>query len=791
MKQKILSILGLFLVLTPIIFFSLPVFAQLPALIDRELLFGDPEISVTKISPDGKYIAFLKPLNKTRNIWVKKTEEPFSAAKPITGETARPISSYFWSRDSKYILFVQDQAGNENDNVYAVNPGEPPVAGSELPPVRNLTAVKGVTAVIYAVPRSDPDLIYIGLNDRDKAWHDLYKVRISTGERILVHNNQKRISNWVFDNNDQLRLAVRSAENGDQEVLRIGPEGFTKIYVCDVLETCNPIRFHKNNRLFYMETNRGNVNFSQLVLFDMVKGKEELVESDPLKRVDFDSAVFSDRTNDLIATVYIDDRQRIYWKNKVFEADYNWLQDQLRGKQISIDSMTRDEQLWIVSATADNEPGENYLFNRPEKKLTLQYRLFENLDRGLLTTTQAIRYRSSDGLEIPAYLTLPKGLSPKNLPTVVFPHGGPWLRSSWGFNPFWQFLANRGYVVLSPNFRGSTGYGKEFLDAGNKQWGEKMQDDLTWGVRYLVAQGITDPKRVGIMGGSYGGYATLAGVAFTPEIYAAAVSSVGPSNLITFAESLPPYWEGFRKTFYVRVGDPTDPEGKAQLRRQSPINSAVRIRTPLLIVQGANDPRVKRLESDQIVIALRDRGFPVEYLLAPDEGHGFARPVNRMAMIACAEKFLARYLGGRFQESMPLEVATRLKEITVDPKTVVDPSSALTSKGIQSLDSDNIDEAISFFSKAIEINPKYFKAYLNRGNAYRRKGQFDQAILDYNKTLEINPKSAEAHYHRAIAQCLKKEYDKSWQDINKAQDLGYKIPSEFLEELRKASRGQR
>jgi len=257
---------------------------------------------------------------------------------------------------------------------------------------------------------------------------------------------------------------------------------------------------------------------------------------------------------------------------------------------------------------------------------------------------------------------------------VVFPHGGPWSRDSWEFNPFWQWLANRGYAVLSPNFQGSTGYGKDFLNAGNKQWGEKMQDDLTWGVKYLVAQGIADPKRVGIMGRSYGGYATLAGVAFTPEIYAAAVSYVGPSNLITLVESIPPYWEEGRKMVYLRLGDPSQPEGKAQLRRQSPVNSAFRIKTPLLIIHGANDPRVNRAESDQIVIALRDRGFPVEYLLAPDEGHSFTRPVNKMAMIASAEKFLARYLGGHFQKSMRPEVATRLKEITVDPKTVTGSS---------------------------------------------------------------------------------------------------------------------
>ena len=757
MNQKTFKVLGLFFVSLSVLLLGFPVVAQQPALIDRELLFGDPEISAAQISPDGKSVAFLKPLNKTRNIWVKKTEEPFSAAKPITGETTRPIPSYFWTRDSRYILFVQDQAGDENYNVYAVNPAEPPAMGLEVPPARNLTAAKGVKAVIYAVPRSDPDLIYIGLNDRDKAWHDLYKVRISTRERILVHKNLDRISNWVFDNNDHLRLAVRSPENGDREILRIGPEGFTSIFACNVFEACIPIRFHKDNQLLYMETNKGEVNFSQLVLFDPNTRKEEVVESDPLKRVDFDSALFSDLTDELIATVYVDDGPRIYWKNQAFEVDYHWLQDQLRGKKIKIGSKTRDEQLWIVSATADNEPGETYLFNRSEKKLILQYRLFGNLEREQLATTKAIRYPSSDGLEIPAYLTLPKGVPPKNLPIVVFPHGGPWSRDSWGFNPFWQLLANRGYSVLSPNFRGSTGYGKDFLNAGNKQWGEKMQDDLTWGVKYLVAQGIADPKRVGIMGFSYGGYATLAGVAFTPEIYAAAVAYVGPSNLITLAESIPPYWEQIRRMFYVRMGDPSQPEGKAQLQRQSPVHSAFRIKTPLLIVHGANDPRVNRAESDQIVIALRDRGFPVEYLLAPDEGHGFTRPVNKMAAIASAEKFLAKYLGGRFQESMPSEVATRLKEITVDLKTLVASSSVLSSRGIQSLDSGNVDEAISFFSKAIEVSPR----------------------------------SGEAHYYRGLAYYLKKEYDKSWEDIHEAQALGYNLPADFVDKLRKASGRQK
>jgi dienelactone hydrolase len=288
-----------------------------------------------------------------------------------------------------------------------------------------------------------------------------------------------------------------------------------------------------------------------------------------------------------------------------------------------------------------------------------------------MAAMRAVRYPSSDGLEIPAFLTTPKGVPAENLPAVIVPHGGPWARDSWGFNNLAQFLANRGYAVLQPNFRGSTGYGKKFLNAGNKQWGDRMQDDLTWGVKYLVAQKIADPKRIGIMGGSYGGYATLAGVAYTPELYAAAVSIVGPSSLLTLLDSIPPYWESFRIIFHERMGDPNTPEGKAQLVRQSPLHSAAQIRTPLLVAQGANDPRVKRAESEQIVIALRDRGFPVEYILAADEGHGFARPVNSMALWAASEAFLARHLRGRSQEGGTPEVVARLKEIVVDPKTVV------------------------------------------------------------------------------------------------------------------------
>ena len=677
------SVLALFALALTLFLLAPPAHAQAPPLIDRELFFGDPEISGAQISPDGAYIAFIKPFKGTRNIWVKRTADPFSSAKPITAETARPIPGYFWSRDGKYILFVQDKGGDENYNVYAVNPADSAAAGQEVPAARNLTDLKKVRAFIYDVPRTEPDAIYVGVNDRDPAWHDLYKVKLSTGERTLVRKNTDRVTGWFFDMKDQLRLATRSAENGDTEVLRVDANGLTKVYSCSVFETCGPVRYHKDGERTYFVTNKGSdLDLVRLELFNPATGKEEVVESDPLKRVDFGNASFSDVTDDLIATSYDDERERIYWKDKNYEADYKLLQKQLPGKEIGFGSATKDEKLVIVAANSDTDPGSTYLFDRNTKKLTLQYRIREKLNRDYLAPMKAVSYKSSDGLDVPAYLTLPKGVAAKNLPVILFPHGGPWARDSWGYNSFAQFLANRGYAVLQPNFRGSTGYGKKFLSAGNKEWGQKMQDDVTWGAKYLIAQGIADPKRVGIMGGSYGGYATLAGVTFTPDLYAAAVSIVGPSNLITLLESIPPYWEQIRKVFYERMGDPNTPEGKAQLERQSPLNSAAKIKTPLLVVQGANDPRVNKRESDQIVIALRDRGFPVEYLVAPDEGHGFARPVNNMAMFAASEKFLAKYLGGRYQETMTPEVAQRLKEISVDVKTVTLPKQMETTSAL-------------------------------------------------------------------------------------------------------------
>ncbi len=680
MKKTFLFLLSGFCLLAT--FLPQPTNAQdgLPPLIDREILFGNPEISGAQLSPDGKYMSFVKPYNEVRNIWVKKADEPFENAKPVTASTERPIPGYFWSLDSKYLLYVQDKGGDENYHVYALDPMAAAPEGSEVPEARNLTNVDGVRAFIYRVPKSDPDLLYVGMNDRDPAWHDLYKVRISTGERELIRQNNDQITSWTFDTKDQIRMASKTAADGSTELLVVDGDQFKTCYSCSVLEACGISRFHKDGDKAYLISNKGDLDLTQLFLFDPETGTTELVDADPENEVDFGGAVYSDITNELMLTTYTGDKTRYYFRDKAWEADYEWLKTKLPGVEVNLGSSTSDEQKWLVYANSDTDPGATYLFDRAAKTLTFQYRPRPKLPVEHLAPMTPVRYLSTDNLEIPAYLTLPKGIEPTNLPLIVFPHGGPWARDYWGYNPYAQFLANRGYAVLNVNFRGSTGYGKAFLNAGNNEWGQKMQDDLTMGVKFLVDQGIADPNRVGIMGGSYGGYATLAGLTFTPDVYNAGVSIVGPSNLMTLLESIPPYWESIRKMFYERMGDPTTEEGKAQLMRQSPLNSANKIKAPLMVVQGANDPRVKKPESDQIVVAMRELGLPVEYLCAPDEGHGFRRPENNMAFLASAEKFLAKHLGGRFQPDMPDHIAKRLEEITVDINTVTLPEAIDASK---------------------------------------------------------------------------------------------------------------
>jgi dipeptidyl aminopeptidase/acylaminoacyl peptidase len=652
----------------------LPYLDELPPLVDRDLFFGDPAVSGPQLSPDGEWMTFLRPHEGVRNIWVKRTSEPFEAARPITADS-RPVGGYFWSRDSRYVLYVQDRGGDENYHVYAIDPREDRGEG-QVPEARNLTPFDGARAVIYSVPRAMPDQIFVGLNDRDPQWHDVYRVSLDTGRRELIRENTEQIAGWSFDLRGNLRLAARTTGDGSTEILRVDEDGsLERVYDCNVFESCGPIRFHRDNRRVYMVTNRGeDADLMRLVLFDPATGQEQVVEEDPEGQVDFGGAEFSNASDELMATYYVGDRVRIYPKTELASRTVTMLSERFPDSQFAMGSATSDDRMQLVRVYSDTDPGATYLLDHSTGELSFLFRARPELPSEHLAEMRPIRYTARDGVEVPAYLTLPRNVAEQNLALIVVPHGGPWARDMWGYDSYAQFLANRGYAVLQPNFRGSTGFGKEFLNLGNAEWGTgTMQHDITDGVQYLIDQGIADPDRVAIMGGSYGGYATLAGLTFTPDLYAAGISIVGPSNLITLLNTIPPYWAAIRNVFNVRVGDPDDQEDAARLREQSPYFHADRIRVPLLVIQGANDPRVRQSESDQIVVAARDNNVQVEYMVAPDEGHGFAGLENRMAMMVAIERFFAMHIGGRAQDDVPADIQQRLGDLMVDVNTVVLP----------------------------------------------------------------------------------------------------------------------
>lgn len=727
-------------------------FSQQPPIIDRELFFGDPEISGAQLSPDGKYLTFLKQFNKVRNIWIKKIDEPFENAKPITADTKRPVTSYFWTEDSKHVIYVQDKDGDENYRVYSVNPFE---KGDPVPPAKNLTPFENVRAVIIDVPKKTPNEIIVGLNDRDPALHDVYRLNIITGERKLIFENKENIAGWATDLDGNLKLAIRQTEDGGTEILRIDKGNkLAKIYEVDFEETASPIRFTKDGKAFYLMTNKGKERDKvQLELFDLKTGKSKLIDKDPLDEVDFSGALFSDITNELLMTYYIGEKLRIYPKEKKFKKDFETLIAQLPEGNIGFMSITNDENLWLVSVSSDVDPGSVYLFNRKTGKAQFVYKSRPNLPSEWLSEMKPIKYKARDGMTIYGYLTIPKGLEPKNLPVVMLIHGGPWARDMWGYNAIVQFLANRGYAVFQPNFRGSTGYGKKYLNAGNKQWGTgSMQHDITDAVHFLIKEGIADPKRVAIAGGSYGGYATLAGLAFTPDLYACGFDIVGPSNIITLLNSIPPYWKPIQKIFTLRVGDKDNPEERKMLEAQSPLNFATNIKAPLYVVQGANDPRVKKHESDQIVAALRDLGRDVEYMLAPDEGHGFVNELNRLAMFTAMEKFFYKHLKGRVQEDVREEIQKKLDELTVDISKVEAPKLPnLNENEIQSL---KFNPQIMFigelnYESDFELMGNKYHLEINRRiekNTYEGKEVFriieqTEGIMSAYDTLDLDAKT--------------------------------------------------
>lgn len=636
-------------------------------LIDRSLFFGNPEISGGKLSPTGAYITFMKEYEGIMNVWIKKFDESFDEARPLT-KSERPLYGYFWTYDGKYILYVKDNDGDENMNVFAVNPNEEVEAG-EVPESRNLTPMKGVTARIFHVSQKNPDLFMIGLNDRDKAWHDLYSLRISTGELKFVYKNTKRITGYEFDWDDQLRLLTSTNEAGTSVILKVKGNQTESVYETTVQENAYVAGWNEDNSKFYLVSNKGDVDLSTLYLMDYKTNEIEKVESDPEGRVDFGGLSLNRNTREVIATSYVDDKRRYYWKDEEREAHYKYLRDKFPGRTVSFSSSTQDYSKFLIAVSGDKYAGESWFYDTQSKELIHQYTPRPELKEveEYLAAMKPVNYKSSDGLEIPGYLTLPVGVEPKNLPLVVLVHGGPkGPRDYWGYDAQAQFLANRGYAVLQPNFRASGGYGKSFLNAGDLEWGKLMQDDITWGVKHVISEGIADEERVGIMGGSYGGYATLAGLAFTPDLYACGVDIVGPSNIFTLLESVPAYWEAGRAFLYGMVGDPETEEGEKRIREASPLFRADKINKPLLIIQGANDPRVKKAEADQIVVALREKGHDVSYLLAEDEGHGFSKPLNRMAMYAEVEQFLAEKLAGRYQKNRSTDVEKTLKKLRVD-----------------------------------------------------------------------------------------------------------------------------
>lgn len=662
--KKVLLFVGLF-------FLLFTAKAQQIPLLDRALFFGNPEISAGQLSPDGKWISFMKEYNGIMNLWVKKTEEPFSSAKPLT-DSKRPLAGYFWSEDGKYLLYVKDENGNENMNIFSVNPNTTAEKG-KIPASKNLTPLKDVTAGIVNVSRKNPDLMFVTINDRDKAWHDLYSLKISTGELKKIYENKDRVSSYDFDWDDNLKVLNKTDEKGNTTMFLKKGDQLKPIYETNVSESAYIAGYTPDNSKMYMVTNKGDLDKSTLFLFDPETLTSTKIESDPENKVDLGGINFDRNTRKIISTSYVVDKTKYYWKDKNREEMYNFLQNKFPGREISFVSATKDYSKFLISTSGDKYASDVYLFDPKTKNLAFQYTPRPKLKEveKYLAEMKPISYKSSDGLVIPAYLTLPVGSSGKNLPMIVMPHGGPkGQRDYWGYNSYVQFLANRGYAVLLPNFRASGGYGKKFENAGDLQWGKLMQDDITWGVKYLIDQGIADKDKVVIMGGSYGGYATLAGLTFTPKLYAGGVDIVGPSNIFTLLNSVPAYWESFKSALYMMTGDPNTEEGKKRITEASPLFHVDKIEKPLLVIQGANDPRVNKAEADQIVIALRNKGKKVEYLLADDEGHGFRKPVNSMAMFAAIEKFLAEVIGGRYQKDMPEDVAKRLKEITMDTSKV-------------------------------------------------------------------------------------------------------------------------
>lgn len=595
-----------------------------------------------RLSSDGRQLGFMQPApgddgkTKRMNIFVQALDgsRPVGEPRQVTRESARDIPNYFWKGPGT-LLYTKDFGGDENNHVVAVDA----TSGK----VTDLTPHAGVRAAIVDPLIDDTDHILVQHNKRDRRAFDVYRIHIKTGAETLVAQNPGNVVGWQTDHQGRVRLGVVSDGVNNTLTYRASEgEGFRPIITTDFRTAVAPQFFDFAGNAFYATSNRGR-DKAALVRIDPARPDEEtLVYAHP--KVDLDGAAFSHKRKVMTLASYNVERTGRHYFDAPTRQLFERLEAKLPGYEITLQSATLDEDKFIVAAANDRSQGSRYIYDARADMLTKLGDISPWLDPAHMAPMKPITYKARDGLEIPGYLTLPVGRPAKNLACIVNPHGGPWARDGWVFNPEVQFLANRGYCVLQMNFRGSTGYGRRFWEASFKQWGLAMQDDITDGVQWLVREGIADPKRIGIYGGSYGGYATLAGITKTPELYAAAVNYVGVSNLFTFMNTIPPYWEPFRKQMYEMVGNPEDPTDKARMTATSPALNAAKIRTPLLVAQGARDPRVNKAESDQIVNALKQRGVDVQYIVKDNEGHGFANEENRFEFYTAMEAFFAKHL---------------------------------------------------------------------------------------------------------------------------------------------------
>lgn len=603
--------------------------------IPLENFFKNPEKIDYQVSPDGTYFSFMAPYENRLNLFVQKIGSDTTIR--ITSETERDITASMWAGNNR-ILFIKDTGGDENYQLYGVN-----IDGSDLKSYTNFPNVR--TTIIDPLRKID-SLVIIGMNKRNPQVFDPYRLNLNTGELTLLAENPGNIQGWMTDHDGKLRVANAIVDGVNNQILYRETEDqpFQPVLTTNFKETVSFAVFTPDNKMVYALTNIGR-DKTALVLMDpkTCEEKEVLYMND---KYDISDLNYSEKKNRLTVVACEGHKDMIrHYFDKEEEEIRKKLEAQLPGYNVDVTSMSKDENIRMIYAGNDRTYGTYYLYNVKENKLTKVADIAPWIKEEEMCAMNPITYTSRDGLTIEGYLTLPKGYTmenAKNLPVVVNPHGGPWIRDSWGYNPEVQFLASRGYAVLQMNFRASTGYGRKFTELGYKQWGQTMQNDITDGVKWLIKEGIADPKRVAIYGASYGGYATLAGVTFTPDLYACAVDYVGVSNLLSFMNTIPPYWKPLLDMMHEMIGDPeTD---KEMMEKYSPVFHVDQIKAPLFIAQGANDPRVNKAESDQMVEALKKRGVEVEYMVKENEGHGFSNEENKFDFYRAMEKFLDKYL---------------------------------------------------------------------------------------------------------------------------------------------------